>query len=499
MPGAPTGGSAGQAMAAHVARAVASVMDQMAPIQQARRVQANTGHIETMEQELKDFIGPIVEAFTAHGEAPFGLGPLLAQAADPDHQVSFIGQIGVIISAVFILAFQMGQPLARDALNTVYSSHQHENVPLGELVSLLAHRWVDRDFAHWQAGNQGYRGDFVDTMTAGAYQVLSAAQVMEALNRGAMPEGDAADWLAHSGIHPFLVPVVEALRFQRADPGSAIAAVVQSHLTADQAAGVLKAHGIDTADLGWLVETAGRPPGVFELGELVNRGELSLDEWAQAIRESDVKNKYIPALQNLRFKIPPERTVVSMMRKGGITAAQGATWLHMLGFHPDAVAALVAEATEDKLAAHKDLSVSMTTEAYELHLMTRQQAADTLNALGYDANEAAFILDIHTHKRELTVRNQAVAAVRSHYVGHKIDRTEAGRELDGLGLPADERDALVNTWDLELKGNVRLLSEAQLAAFVSHGVMDTPTYRRRLADLGYQADDIDLLVRYRGL
>lgn len=497
MGGPATGATAGAALSAHIAKTIATVRSQLSPIEQGHRIAANTANIEAMERELAPIVSAIIDALTAHGDVPLGLGDLLGQARDPEHQVSFIGQIGVLISAVFVLAFQMGQPLARDAMNTVYTFHQHENIPLGAIAELAARGWISLDFAHSQAANQGYSYDKVDAMIAASYVALSPQQVNDAVNRGAIAQGDIFDHFRHAGVAPAEMHVWDSLRVQRADPGSAIAAVVQSHLTPDQAATVLRAHGIDTNDLGWLVDTAGRPPGVFELGELVNRGELSEDEWQQAIRESDIKNKYIPALMNLRFRIPPERSVVSMMRKGGITPQQGATWLHQLGYHPDAITALVAEATEDKLQAHKDLNVSMVTEGYELRLLDYGTAHTDLMALGYNSAEADYILSVRDHKRELTIRNQAVGAIRSHYVSHKIDRSEASRELDALLVPSAERDQLVAAWDLELKGNVRLPSEAQLAAWLVRGLITEQEYRVRLAQMGYQPDDVNLYVRYR--
>lgn len=498
MGGPATGASLGQAMAGHIARAYVATRQQLQPVEQAARQAGTAAHMESWEAELAPLVGKIVDALTEHEGDPLGLKAALQEAQTPTHQIGFIIQVLTTVSALLALTFRAGEPLVQSAVNELWAIHSSQNVPATLAAQLAARGHLHPDTAYQDIRFQGFTDAKAGAIMDSGYEGLAPAELLDAVNRGALAPGDLDDWLKHSGLHPFLWDVVKRLAFRRADPASAVQAVVQSQLSPDAARAVLHAHGVDPGDFDWLVATAGEPPGVFDLGELVNRGQLSEAEWEQAIRESRIKNKYIAAVAQLRFKIPPERSVVSMMRNGGIDKATGAEWLHQLGFRPDAVTALVNEATGDKLAQHRDLSIAMVGEGYELRLLTYGEAHAQLVTLGYDDSEATFVLAVHDHKRELTLRNQAVGAIRAHYVGHKVDRGTASRDLDALGVPAGERDDLVHAWDLELATNVRLLTEAQLAALHKAGIITGIEYRDRLVQLGYVQADADLLLALRG-
>lgn len=498
MPGPPTGASLGQAVAGHIARAYVATRQQMQPVEQAARQAGTTAHLESWETELAPLVSSIVDALTEHAGDPLGLKAALTEAQNPQHQIGFIIQALTTLSALLALTFRAGEPLVQSAVNELWTIHPSQNVPASLAGTLAARGHLHPDTAYQDIRFQGFTDAKTAAFMDAGYEGMPWAELLDAVNRGALSPGDLDDWLKRSGLHPFLWDVVKRLAIRHADPASAVQAVVESQLSPDAARAILHSHGVDPADFDWLVATAGEPPGVFDLGELVNRGLMSLPDWQQAIRESRIKNKYVDVVSELRFKIPPERSVVAMMRAGGIDKATGAEWLHQLGFRPDAVTALVGEATNDKIAADRELSAGMVAEGYELRLLTYADAHSQLVTLGYDDAEATFVLAVHDHKRELTVRNQAVGAIRAHYVGHKIDRPTASRDLDALGVPAGERDDLVHAWDLEVQSNVRLLTEAQLAALHKAGIITSTEYRDRLVQLGYTVGDADLLLALRG-
>ena len=114
-----------------------------------------------------------------------------------------------------------------------------------------------------------------------------------------------------------------------------------------------------------LYETAGEPPGTMQMLELLNRGIVDEPTVEQAIRESRVKNKYIPAILEMRRRLMPERTVVSGISKGVLTHAEGIDHLLALGFNQEDATALAGEASATKLSKHKEIAEAQVLTAYE--------------------------------------------------------------------------------------------------------------------------------------
>ena len=75
--------------------------------------------------------------------------------------------------------------------------------------------------------------------------------------------------------------------------------------------------------------TAGRPPGVESMLQLWNRNlagdnRSSVTEAVinDVVHQSDINDRFLPYVKELRTYIPPPRSIVPMLRSGAITQAE---------------------------------------------------------------------------------------------------------------------------------------------------------------------------------
>lgn len=320
-------------------------------------------------------------------------------------------------------------------------------------------------------------------------------ELLFAFRRGLINRARLHHGIRQSDVKNEWIDVIEALRFAPMPPEAAINAAVQGHISASKARRIVSEGGIRPQDFEPLLETAGNPPGIGQMLDLWKRGEISRERVTQAIRESRIKNKYIPDLLRIGRVIPPMRTVTSMVRNGVISEREGIRKLMEIGFNREDAGNLAANASQDKTAPDRQLAKSDVLTLFRENAISEPTARSFLEAVGYSAQEVSFLLSIEGLRRARRDRDHAIARTRASFVAHRISVNETSATLDRLGVPAPERDRLLGLWDLERLTNTRELTPAQVIGAAVRGFITEPEALTRLAQMGYDPGDASLLFR----
>jgi hypothetical protein len=319
-------------------------------------------------------------------------------------------------------------------------------------------------------------------------------QLLEGYRRHFISLAELQHGIRESRYRDEWIPLLEKLRYSPMSVADAVNAVVQGHMSQQEATAIADQNGLEPGSVNVLFETAGEPLSRTEMSELVNRGEATEAEFVQAMLESRVKNKYIPLAYALRRRIPPAREISAAYSHGALTQAEAITKIMQYGYsHADAEV-IIKSASHLKTAQHKANIVSSILAAYEEFLLPRDEAIALIEKMNYDSKEAEFIIEGANFRQSARIVSHAANSVRSHYVSRRISRQTASNELDSLGLPAANRDYLLKMWDVEQSVNVRVLSEAEIVKAVKKQLITPDDGLKRLQNLGYSADDATLLL-----
>ena len=491
---APKGGSLGRSLAGLLGDTTVKARAALLPHEHAARAEATKVLMERFEAELAPVGRAIVGDALDDPAVPEDIKAQLRPLAEPQHQTAFLLQLLALPFALFGLASASEQGNI-DYFQT-WARERRPVLPLppADAATAVVKGEMTMAEAIAEAAKSGYNSERFVRLWAIAGEPPGLMQLLEAFRRGYIDAGRLEHGIRQSRVKDEWIDVVTALRYAPVGPGEVLAGAVQNHLSADEARRRLSEAGVDPSNFGWLFETHGRPPGIGELLDLLNRGEVTEAEVGQAIRESDVKDKYLPAILKMRRRLMPERTVVSGVGKGVLTPAQGLDRLLKLGFDAEDAAALVAEAHKDKTVNHRALAESQIVTGYIDRLHSRPEADQMLQALGYDASETAFLLDLADTQRERRFTDAAINRTHARYVGHHLDRAAAGDALSALGVPGTQRDDLLKLWDLERDVNAPNLSLTQLEGLLRRGAIDQTGFLERTKRLGYTDDDAQLLL-----
>lgn len=323
-------------------------------------------------------------------------------------------------------------------------------------------------------------------------------QLQEAYRRGFIDKERLDRGIKQSRVRDEWTDVVERLRFGPMPTADAVEAVVRNIIPDREGRAIAEQNGLELAQWPALVAAHGRPPGLGQMQTLLNRGLVSQAEVDQAVRESDIKDKYVPKVRGLRYRIPGERAIVMLLKDGTISSTRAHDLLLKEGYEPDIAGAILHAGTSQRTERHKHASEAQIVELFEDHAIDEARARSMLTSLGYPAEDVALILRLADLRRERKWRDQVIGAVRSSYLKRHIDANEARGELSASGLPAGQVGYLLGLWAIELRGQRRQLSEAQIIHAHRFGALSRADTEVRLRGLGYSDADAGLLVATAG-
>lgn len=344
------------------------------------------------------------------------------------------------------------------------------------------------------AAESGINAHSFDILVGNTGEPPGLQQLLEGFRRGFIDEATLVRGIKQSRYRNEWITLLEQLRFEPMSVADAVNAAVQDQLPASTAKVYAEQNGLEPSHFDILLNTAGEPLSRTEMEQLYNRGIVSQQQVNQALRESRVKNKYVDLAFQLHTKIIPIFSIQSALRYGGITDARAIESLMSEGYSHSDAAAIVQSATKERLKAFRDKVVQSTETLYEDNLITPDAASAAVASMGYTADEVNFIIQAAELRRQAKLVQSAVSAVRSKYLAHHLTENAASGLLDGLGIPANQRDELLAVWTIELSAYTRDLTPAQVVKAVKLQIITPADGLARLQFLGYSADDAGLLL-----
>jgi hypothetical protein len=355
-------------------------------------------------------------------------------------------------------------------------------------------QFIDQPTQYAMASLVGVDGPTAELMFELAGLPPGIGEGLELLRRGHIDQARFLQYVAEGHTKTKYGPDLLMLQYQPLSAALAAEAVMRQRMSAAQGAAIAAQWGIDGPTFTQWIDVIGRPPGIMEALTLVNRKIFTEADFTEVVARSDVRTEYAPALRNLAVKYPSLFQITHALTAGTVTDALAQSTLELEGYTPEWVASVVAAGHKTKTAAHKNLSLSIIETLYDAGLESEPQALTAIEALGYDAAEAAELLLLHDARRYVSELVRAVNAIRTKYVAHTIDLATAQGLLAGLNLTATTENRLLALWQTESQANVRTLTPAQVGQALKYQIIAEAEAVTRWEGLGYSARDATILA-----
>lgn len=347
----------------------------------------------------------------------------------------------------------------------------------------------------------GIQPEDFDVIIGNTGEPPGLAELLLLWRRGQITTDRLDQGIRQSRVRDEWIDDVHKLSILPPSQAEAITAVVESQTDRETAFKRFREAGGDPDWFDIAVGITGAAPSPVELGTLANRGIIpwegtgkDVTTFEQGVFEGRSKNKWLEAWRQLAVYLPPPRTVVAIVKQGAIDKATALDLLQKQGLSHELATAYVNGATAEKLATHKQLSVSLIESLYEERGIDRETASAMLNNEGYDQTEANYILWLSDFKVYKKGFDLALGKVQSAYVGRKIDKNTASNLLDELQVPSEQRDTLLVLWTFAQEANIKTLTPAEIRSAVKKSVITSDDAMLRLTEQGYSETDAQIFL-----
>lgn len=339
----------------------------------------------------------------------------------------------------------------------------------------------------------------MDILIGNTGEPLGLQELLEAYRRGFINQDTLERGIRQSRVRNEWIPTAEALRYAPMGTADAVRAVVENYINTDEGQAIAEQNGLTPDHWPILVESWGRPLAHMEMASLVHRGLADRTQFDQAMRESDVKDKYIDLSFEIATPLLPERLIVSAIRYNAIDLTQGSEMLLARGYSADSVKVLLKLGLAEAAGSTHELTRAEITSLYQEGGLSRAEATTHLEAIGFSAGVADEVLQVVDLKQHAAEVRAEVSAIRTSYLAGGIDDMQATTELKNLGLTDAVAANDVETWKREKRRAAKSLSEAQIVKAAGSGVMPYDTALALLQAIGYPKGDAVVLLATAGV
>lgn len=359
-------------------------------------------------------------------------------------------------------------------------------------------RNVTTDEAAAGAAMWGLNADDFNTLMLNTGEPPGTMQLLEAYRRKFIDEATLVKGILQSRVRDEWIPTLEKLRYAPMSTAAAANAVVRGYLSDADGADIAQQNGLEPDHWQYVLKSNGRPPSHEQLATLYLRGIIDQAQFEQGIRESDIKDKYITDVFDLRVRFLPLFEARTLLNAGEITGKTFTEQLLVQGYQKDVIDEILKAAGTGKKVTAKHLTAADYTDLFDAGILDRDNTLHGLESIGYTADDAATIITVAETKSQAKLTTELVTNIRNQFNRFKLDAAQADSELEAIGILKVERDRLVQGWTEVRPQGTRTLTEAQVLKALKDKAITSNDAYNRLRGLGLDDVDAKLLMLIDG-
>ena len=326
----------------------------------------------------------------------------------------------------------------------------------------------------------GYRGAYAQAWINAASTYPGMSDLLSLLNRGAISESQFMELAQKNGMPPNIASIYYALKRSFVSVEDAAVAYLRGSIGRGELDTLGGISGYQPSDIDVLLQSIGEPPGTIELLQGFRRGMIDQATLEKGLRQSRLRNEWIPLIEQLRFAPMSISDAVNAVVQNHLSASEGERISEQNGLEPGAFGTLVETAgsplsrTEMEQLFNRGLVTKADVEqalresrlknkynewAFELH--TRLLAPSTLSEAvrrgaishdsairkameyGYSAEDAAIVVESASAAKLQASKDRVVSAAESLFMDSAISEQEFRAAASSMGYTDAEENFIV--------------------------------------------------------
>lgn len=226
---------------------------------------------------------------------------------------------------------------------------------------------------------------------------------------------------------------------------------------------------------------------------------FTYDDLALLLRANDFPPKFRPLLAAIARPIPGIRFLRDFVKQGVYDANAVYEWARRWGYSPkdreditnDIMKNVAAAGAKKKNAK----GAGVAAAAYELGILSGDDFQTALAGYGLTADEVQVAVAVADQEALVRQGRQLLATLRSQYLSGRLTADQVQGAMVQYGFLQGKINEYLTEWSVEGATIKKQATALQLVRYACQGLLDLNGLKTRLGNLGYPADQVQLLVQ----
>jgi hypothetical protein len=412
--------------------------------------------------------------------------------------------VGVAIAEPLRLAFE---PLFRKFQYEKNEANPNLIPSPDDLIQIFLHRQLSEDDTRSYLKKWGYDENWSQKLIDISYRWPEVGYIFEMWNRGIINDDTALYYLRQLGFNDETIERIAPLRFYVPSATDMVRFAVREAFTPQAAEAMgyyedIPPEFIIEAQKAGLSEHYARMywaahwqlPSVEQVFEMMHRGvemPISVDDY---LKIADYAPKWRDPLKAISYNVIT-RVDIRRMRKLGVVGPEKVEQVYRhLGYTPEDAKLLAEYVERSTVEEERETTKQEILSAYRVGMINDILATKMLKELGYSDEQAYFLISLADYQRHSDEINATISAVRKAYMAGEYTYSQAVAELSRIGVRYDEIQNLIRAWDISKLAEKEYPTKNDIIRWFRYGIMSFEEAYQRLARMGYEPRDIQLLL-----
>ena len=237
-------------------------------------------------------------------------------------------------------------------------------------------------------------------------------------------------------------------------------------------------------------------PSATQGFEMLHRGVIERPELDMLLRALDIMPFWREKLTGIAFRRLSRVDIRRMYGLGVLTEDEVYDAYLELGYNERDAKRMTNFTVKQILATQSKFTSRDIISAYTKYMITNSEARSLLLDIGVKSENIKFIILTADYKREWSLTENRIAAIRNLYKKEVYDDNKARAELLRLDMPAERVDVLMEQWFIDEKDKApRYWTPAQTLGFMKEKFITVERGRKELRNIGYDAEHINVYIK----
>lgn len=236
-------------------------------------------------------------------------------------------------------------------------------------------------------------------------------------------------------------------------------------------------------------------PSPLQGFEMLHRGLIDQSELDMLLRALDIMPFWREKLTGIAYRRLSRVDIRRMYGLGVLTEREVLDSYLELGYNDRDAERMALFTVKQIIASQSKFSSSDVITAFSKYMINASEAHSLLASVGVKPENISYIISTAEYKREWTLTEERITAIKNLYKKGVYNPDKARGELLKLDLPTERVDILMEQWYIDEKDKpTRFWTTAQVLSFAKEGLITQARAIKELTGIGYDTEHINIYM-----